>query len=258
MILVSGILATNIWGSSTWLRGLTLHLLQPLIITNNSTTKKIYTAAVSITRTAKLSEENAQLRNTVDTLTAEIQKLKSLEIQNTELRTITEQRAGSKIKTISGEIYIQDLSPEKSSLHINRGTRDGITIGDPVTSSGNILLGFVHKAYQQSAQVRLITHKDTRIITHLPDSQEVFVHNDKRLGLIGQDIGQDIQINQSSPIFYRTQLDDGGIYDIITGHVREVRLSEDQLTQEIFIDPATNIENVRFVSVITNAAGKNE
>ncbi len=137
------------------------------------------------------------------------------------------------------------------NIIINRGTRDGITIGMPVTTD----LGLVGRILQVSAnasQVQLINDENSAVSSRL---QRTRAHG----SIIGQASGvlRLTMVNLDEEILQGDLVITSGLggnfpADIVVGQVTSVRQFEFELFQEAEVRSLIDFETLEFVLVITS------
>ena len=108
-------------------------------------------------QTRALSEENAELRQQVARLEADLAALREQQIraaQVTELiAAVGEDAAGS---YVAASVLFRDPAPAREALTIDRGVREGVRVGQPVLGPGATLVGVVSAVEERQARVRLL------------------------------------------------------------------------------------------------------
>ena len=137
------------------------------------------------------------------------------------------------------------------SVIINRGTRDGIAVGMPVTTDLG-LVGRIIDVSANAAQVRLINDENSAVSSRLQTSR---AHG----SIIGQASGVlrltmvdlDEEIRQGDLVITSGL---GGNFpaDIVVGQVTSVRQFEFELFQEAEVRSLIDFETLEFVLVITS------
>lgn len=103
-----------------------------------------------------LLDENANLQRQHVYLQAQVQKLRSLEAENLELRELL-QSAGDDVETFSEARLIHvDTDPINQQIVLNKGTAQGVEVGQPVIDAQG-LVGVVLSTQAQTSRVLLLT-----------------------------------------------------------------------------------------------------
>lgn len=85
--------------------------------------------------------------------------------QIAELQTLLEYTQTYSIPTVAAKIL--SYSQKDSELLIDKGNHDEITESMPVLADGQFLVGIVNKIYPQSAVIRLLSSKETKIAVRI-------------------------------------------------------------------------------------------
>ncbi len=102
---------------------------------------KVYTwSTESFTARNKLLSENAGLRAEQIRLELQLQKLASLEQENTRLRELLSSvKFSNNERLLVAELLSVDLDPYRQRIVINKGTRDGVYEGQPILGAKGII-----------------------------------------------------------------------------------------------------------------------
>ena len=92
----------------------------------------------------ELMAENAQLREQQLLLNFQLQQLASLEAENRRLRILLESAVHIQDKAIVAELLTADLDPYRHQILLNKGTRDGVRIGQPLLDQHGVIGQIIH------------------------------------------------------------------------------------------------------------------
>lgn len=99
-----------------------------------------------------LLHDNSRLQDEHLALMARMQRYEALEVENRRLRELLQSSVKVGGRTSVAEIIAVDLDPFKRQIVLNKGTRDGVTLGQPLLDARGILGQVVHAApYTSSA-----------------------------------------------------------------------------------------------------------
>jgi rod shape-determining protein MreC len=113
-------------------------------------------ASETLTSRRKLLEENAALRTRQFVLKTELQKMAALEAENLRLRALHESSAQIDGRILIAEIMAVDLDPYKHRVVIDKGTDDGVCVGQPLLDADGVMGQTIHVG-PLSATAMLIT-----------------------------------------------------------------------------------------------------
>jgi rod shape-determining protein MreC len=105
---------------------------------------------------ASLRDENARLQNTVDELQAQLLEEASLRNRLEELEAINDLEPPGQLSAITARIFSFGTSEFNHIRWIDRGTADGIAVGQTVIDEDG-LVGSIEFVTETSARVRLLT-----------------------------------------------------------------------------------------------------
>lgn len=103
-----------------------------------------------------LLEENRQLREKQLFVSAQLQKLTALEAENRRLRLLLESSAAIRERVLIAELLTVDFDPYRHQILINKGTRDGVLVGQPLLDERGVV-GQIIYANTFTATAILIT-----------------------------------------------------------------------------------------------------
>lgn len=204
-----------------------------------------------ITSYDDLEDENAELRRENDELRNREVEDRTAREELDELRRL-EGLSVDDIETVVAEVTGDGLTSFDTTFEISRGSGDGVAKGMVVmTESG--LVGRVEEVQGGSALVRTIADPDypglgVRLVQHR-DAGIAHPGSDGRL-VISEGIRSDTDVAIGDDV--ETSGLGGGAYPpgIAVGTVAEVRPTDDRTEQEVTIDPAADLDGLRYVIVL--------
>lgn len=200
-----------------------------------------------------LVEENRQLRSESLLQNARLQRLETLEAENQRLRALLDSTAKISEQVLVAEILSVDMDPFRHRVLLNRGTRDGAFVGQPIIDADGIV-GQVTRDQPFAAEAILITDANHALPVEL-------LRNQLRTIAVGTgDIDQ-----LSLPYLPRNaDVREGDL--IITsglggtfppgypvGRVKRIGSTPDAAFLEISASPASALNRVREVLLLTPA-----
>jgi rod shape-determining protein MreC len=152
---------------------------------------------------------------------------------------------------VTADIIDSDQSGQLRTISINRGTRDGITIGMPVVTQQG-LVGRILNVSANASRVLLITDPTSAVSARLQSSRAPGT-------VIGQLSGNmrltfipvDATVNEGDLVITSGL---GGNFppDLVIGQVTSVRQFQFELFQEAQIRSLNNFDTLEFVLVVTS------
>ncbi|MBR2917003.1 MAG: rod shape-determining protein MreC [Clostridia bacterium] len=206
-----------------------------------------------------LREENEKLKSEKKELETALKKTEGIERENKDLRALLElSEAYPTLELVGAEVISRSASNWYESFVIDKGTADGLKIGQGVISGENVLLGRISDIGSTWARVTTITDTGHSV------SAKVIRSGD--LGVIEGDISLSKEgkcklsfISKNSDIVVGDYLETsglGGIYPkgIEIGKVVEIKPEVQGISQYAIVETSARIETVSSVMIITNNA----
>ena len=102
-----------------------------------------------------------------DQFAAEANRIVDLEREVADLRAALEVQATSSFTTVAGQVVARDFSIDRRIVVIDRGSSDGIAVGDVVIGAGGALAGRVIDVLPASSRVRLLSDPAFRVTAEI-------------------------------------------------------------------------------------------
>ncbi|WP_274600237.1 rod shape-determining protein MreC [Thiocystis violacea] len=131
----------------------------PLQLAADQPIELIRATQVQFASTDTLRTENASLHRENLLLKARIQQFDALEAENARLRDLLGSSLDLGERVVIAEIMAVELAPYRQQVMVNKGTKSGVFIGQPVLDA-NAVMGQVIRATPFSSIVLLITDAD--------------------------------------------------------------------------------------------------
>lgn len=206
-------------------------------------------------------EENKHLKQKVDSLAESQAEITMLAEENNSLKEeLALQDTLTEFSLITGSVIARNPDMWIDQIVIDRGSSDGLEVGMSVMSN-NGLAGRIAEVNPTSSKVTLLTTNDEAAVL---TSTEIIQEDETIFGVINgydQERGWLImeQITSESEIEVDNEVVTSGLGGLVprgllVGKVAEVSLDRHGLGQRVYIEPATNFEEVRFVTIINRHA----
>jgi rod shape-determining protein MreC len=209
-------------------------------------------SAEDLAEIQELRRRNAELEEALAQFQAELVELREIASDHQRLTDLLEYTAAvQNQETLAADVIGLDQSSVFRSITINRGTRDGVTIGMPVVTRQG-LVGRVIQVSSTAARVMLVTETTSSVSARLQTSRaEGGVSGDPNGNLVMQMIPLDDTVREGDLVITSGL---GGNFppDIVIGQVTSVRPSDQGLSQEAQIRSLIDFDTLEFVLVITN------
>ena len=220
--------------------------------------RSIFTTIAEIDR---LRQENATLLTDNDQLMAEVRSAEELRRQNDLLTALLQLRNGLDYQTRPVSVIARESSEARRAVVIDRGTGDGIAVGQVVIAAGGALAGRVVEVGPNFAHVVLMSDSTSLVIGQLSTS----VATGKVIGQLGgalimQDVASGVEIAIGEEVFTAGIELGGGIRSpypkgLLIGRVVDVTRDPNEVVQTVFLEPAAPLDSLEFLLVITDYEG---
>ncbi len=206
-------------------------------------------------------EENKNLKKELDKL-AEIQvELATINKENEELKTELDlQSTLTDYDLITGSVIARNPDRWIDQIVIDRGSSHGLIKGMSVMSN-NGLIGRVSEVSPTSSKVTLLTAPaESAVLTSAEvvlEDQVIFgvidAYDASKKKLVMEQIISTEEIKEGDEIVTSGL---GGVVPrgLLVGKVAEVTLDRHGLGQRVYIEPAADFDNIRFITVINREA----
>jgi rod shape-determining protein MreC len=209
-----------------------------------------------------------QLRLDNDALRAENQRIQELakqadEIkrQNEVLTGLLQLRNGFDYKTAAATVIARDSSEVQQRVTLDRGTADGVAIGNVVISSGGALVGRVIDASSSTSTVQLISDSGSTVVGQLITSVATGEVTGQQPGsLLMENIDAAVNVGLGEEVVTAGIELAGGIRSpypkgLVIGTVIDVRRDANEVVQTAYLEPAADLEHLEYVLVILDYQG---
>jgi len=217
--------------------------------------------ATTIAEIDQLRQENATLRSKNDLLDAESRTAAELRRQNEELTALLQLRNGLEYDTRAVTVIARESSEARRSLVIDRGSDDGLAVGQVVIGAGGSLVGRVTEVGTTIAHVVLISDPTSTVTGQLLNSAKT----GKVVGQLGgalvmTDVDSAADVGIGEEVFtagielglgLRSPYPKG----LLIGRVVHVTIDPNEVVQTVFLEAAAPLDRLEFLLVITDYEG---
>jgi rod shape-determining protein MreC len=212
--------------------------------------------------TLDAKEERDALKQERDRLQAEVTELENADSENDELRRLVEygQRAGlDAYEPVTAEVYSRSNTTWYSQIEINKGSSDGVRRDQPVINASG-LVGKVKTVSDGNAVVMLLSDADFGVSARaLPADQPGVASpvSGSRTELQFDLVPQAKKVREGDRIVtagtISEDLPSPFPPGLLIGTVRRID-GEGELERQIRVKPAADLDELRFVQVLTQPA----
>jgi len=227
-------------------------VIAPLQLVFTRAASPVLDLVASFRARADLQQENAELKEQIAALRAEVVQLSEAQYENEDLRRqLGFKSAVPSFQLIAAEVIGRDPSAYLHYLLIDRGAEDGIRKGMPVLTDAG-LVGRVSRVNRGSSQVMLLTDPESSVAAYIQRSRATgVVQGQLQQELVMRYILQDETVVVGDVVL--TSGMGGGLPKrLVIGQVVEVRRNDVDMHQEALVQPAVDMESLEQVMVLLN------
>ena len=197
-----------------------------------------------------MKENNENLIKENLDLKAQIARLSDVQKENELLRKEVGLIPKDKYTLESCSIIAEDSLGSSSTILIDKGENRGLSEGMPVIISNGILVGRISGVFADSAQVTLITDRNSAVNGEVSESgAKGIVKGTYGLGIMMDMISQTEVIKEGDTVI-TSGLGGGMPRGLFIGKVGQASQSEDKLFQQASVVSSTDFSSLRVVFVI--------
>jgi len=225
-------------------------------------------AARDVTSIGSALAEIDQLRSDNDSLRSENEQLRidnrsaaELRRENDLLTSLLQLRQGLDFQTRTATVIARETSEARRVVVIDRGTDDGVAVGEVVIAGGGALVGRVVDVGADFATVLLISDSTSTVIGQLLSSTATGkVVGQSGGALVMQDVDSTVKVPIGEEVFTAGIELSGGLRSpypkgLLIGQVVDVSTDPNSVVQTVFLQPAAPLDQLEFVLVILDYQG---
>lgn len=216
----------------------------------------------AISEIDRLRVDNATLLAEVERLRVENVRSEEIRRENELLTGLLQLRAGFDYQTVAATVIARESSEFRRLVVLDRGTNDGIVVGDVAIAAGGALAGRVIEVGPDSAKVVLLTDGEFTVIGQLTTTAAT----GEVVGQLGAGVLVMRQIDSSETVTVGDEVVTAGIElgggvrspypkGLLLGQVIDVRRDANDVVQTAYLQPAADLDKLEFVLVITDYEG---
>ncbi len=197
-----------------------------------------------------LVNENLRLKAEQLLLRSQLQRLIAIESENNYLKALLQSSRQVKGKTLIAELLAVDFEPFVNQVILNKGTRDGVYVGQPVLDATGVM-GQVIQAGPITSRVLLINDPHSGVaVQDARNGVRAVVVGDSYSGkLVLRYVPKTADINVDD-IFLTSGLGDHYPEGYPVGKVISVKKDPAQQFAEIYLQPSAHLDSSRQVLLI--------
>jgi rod shape-determining protein MreC len=206
----------------------------------------------------RLRTDNDALTVENERLTNENARLQALGRENDQLTALLQLQGGLDHKTVATRVIGRESLDTRRMVTLDKGTDDGIAIGDAVIVQGGALAGHVTDAGPNFAKVTLISDSSSTVVGQLLSSGATGEVVGQAGGvMIMRNIDSGVPISLDEEVFTAGIELGGGIRSpypkgLVVGAVVDVQRDANDVVQTAYLTPAANLDSFELALVITD------
>ena len=236
---------------------------KPVQVAIDSIARDVSSIASTIADIDRLRQENAELRSENDRLDAESRAAAELRRENDQLTALLQLRNGLQYQTIATSVIARESSEARRSIVIDRGSDDGLRVGQVVIGAGGALVGRIADAGPNFAHVVVISDASSTVIGQLVSAGAVgrIVGTGQERGeLVMSDVDATAKVTIGEEVFTAGIELEGGVRSpfpkgLLIGRVVDVTRDPNAVVQTVFLEPAAPLDHLEYLLVITDYEG---
>lgn len=217
--------------------------------------------ANAIVEIDRLRIDNTALRAENERLTSENSRLEEIRRENESLTALLQLRAGFDYKTVATTVIARESSEFRRLVVLDKGTKEGIVVGDVAVAAGGALAGRVVEVGPDSAKVVLLTDGESTVIGQLSTNAatgEVVGQLGGVLVMRQIDAGEVVTVGDEV-VTAGIELG-GGVRSpypkgLLVGQVVDVRRDANDVVQTAYLMPSAPLDKLEYLLVITDYEG---
>lgn len=209
----------------------------------------------------QLRLENEALRAENERIRTESRQAEEVRRENELLTGLLQLRSGFEYETVAASVIARESSEVLRRVTIDRGTADGVEVGDVVIAGGGALVGRVVEAGSTFSTVQLISDSASTVIGQLIGTAATGEITGQLPGsLIMDNIDSVVAVGLGEEVVTAGIELAGGIRSpypkgLIIGRVIDVRRDVNEIVQTAFLEPAATLDRLEYVLVILDYQG---
>jgi rod shape-determining protein MreC len=204
---------------------------------------------------ADLNAKVNDLEGQVSNLIVENARLKDLESENQKLREylnfFNQNKFNYVLANVTSQENFLDSVKYGQNIIINKGSKNNLIPGLVVVNGQGVVIGKVLEAREDSAQVCLLINNSCKLAVSILNQNRTIGVTEGDLGLTVKInfVGQTEKINEND-IVVTSGLEKNIPAGLVLGRVSQLNNNENDVWQNISVEPLVNFDNLGVVSVV--------
>ena len=225
--------------------------LEPAVSGVRSLTRPVADVVLRAGQIDELSAENAALRQELARAQTELTALREQSAAGEQVGALLAAVGGSVEEFLPAAVVLRDPAPGRETLLINRGSDDGIAVGQPVLGAGATLVGTIVEVAPSRARVRLLNDRDAAVAALVQSSRTPG-------SLVGDGEGLHLEfVSVDSPVAVGDIIVSSSLGGLLPsglpiGRVTNVRAPDQELFGTIEVAPLADYRRLELLLVMTS------
>lgn len=234
---------------------------KPFEVTIDDAASDVASIGSALTEIDQLRTDNEALRSENEQLRLDNRSAAELRRENDLLTALLQLRQGLDFQTRTAQVIARETSEARRVIVVDRGTNDGVAVGQVVIAAGSALIGRVVDVGPDFADVLLISDSTSTVIGQLLSSGATGkVVGQPGGALVMQDVDSTIKVPIGEEVFTAGIELSGGIRSpypkgLLIGQVVDVAKDPNSVVQTVYLQPAAPLDSLEFVLVILDYQG---
>lgn len=234
---------------------------KPFEVTIDNAASDVASIGSALTEIDQLRTDNEALRSENEQLRLDNRSAAELRRENDLLTALLQLRQGLDFQTRTAQVIARETSEARRVIVVDRGTNDGVAVGQVVIAAGSALIGRVVDVGPDFADVLLISDSTSTVIGQLLSSGATGkVVGQPGGALVMQDVDSTIKVPIGEEVFTAGIELSGGIRSpypkgLLIGQVVDVAKDPNSVVQTVYLQPAAPLDSLEFVLVILDYQG---
>lgn len=209
----------------------------------------------------RLRTENASLRDENERLANENARLREVKQENDDLTALLQLQGGFDHETVAVRVIGREVLETRPMVTIDKGTDDGLAMGDVVVVQGGALAGRITDIGPTFAKVTLISDPSSTVVGKLLNSGATGDVTGQAGGVLAmKNVDSAVEVGLDEEVFTAGLVLGGGIRSpypagLVIGSVVDVERDANSVVQTAFLRPAANLDAFEYALVITDYDG---
>jgi rod shape-determining protein MreC len=217
----------------------------------------------TLTQLDQVRSDNARLEAENKTLQEEVARGDGVAHLNDDWTKISVAQQSSPYQSIIAWVVVRDISDVRQrTLVLNKGTADGIAVGQVVVDAGLALVGRVQWVLANNAGILLVNDSSARVIGLEAKSSAVGTIQGQIGGLLLMSyVNSTAKLEKGQAVVTAGMVSPGGDVrspyprGLLIGTILSVSSDPNEVVQSALVQPAADLNNIEAVLVITNYQG---